>query len=621
VLFLFAGFLFAESIRIKDQKDTIIFKSEDNNYQSMNALELPVLNDSINPLFNECHYCQKENRKWYSSIINVYNTAHYCGMDFLEIRVDQMFVEKNAAVLTMVYCSARKSSFVIDSVVSVQRNVQASIKNVSSGVSDVVEIDDESIVDSFHSETGLTYIKTLAEKVTDFYGFGEYSENKNLFKYRFGVNGKTYEVDERGILKKIGNYNNSTGKKSSPFRVYYKIGSYSDSIECNEKTENKKSDIVIKLKDRYIFNQCIVDYDITSEIGISSLKFVSGETVDKEISYSGEKSVHGSVSIGFGQKSAALIAIATDVNGNSIQKEIQIFSKIESEKKEREKRNDLQNARKVWSGKSALNSALNNLSKFSGNIITALLDVYCEGKAQEVLLQIPDVFNPQKEHQIVIPVAGRLPYQDTLVKYIYNISIKANSVIHNGTAISEMELPVFVSNQKPLNYSTRFEFPLGSGYYLPAWNIQNLLTDQNESDNFVLICSQVIYKNGMLTLYNFPAILKEPSNHLKYSLLIKCKNDNDRYILTYLGKCIDRSQVILYRAIDEDSVEKSKENLLNDNTYLQCRTEMIAEQEDNKMIVSIENFKCPKKLLALYIFVYSEKLKQTIGIGGTWNHF
>lgn len=141
-------------------------------------------------------------------------------MDFLEIRVDQMFVEKNAAVLTMVYCSARKSSFVIDSVVSVQRNVQASIKNVSSGVSDVVEIDDESIVDSFHSETGLTYIKTLAEKVTDFYGFGEYSENKNLFKYRFGVNGKTYEVDERGILKKIGNYNNSTGKKSSPFRVY-----------------------------------------------------------------------------------------------------------------------------------------------------------------------------------------------------------------------------------------------------------------------------------------------------------------------------------------------------------------------------------------------------------------
>jgi hypothetical protein len=214
------------------------------------------------------------------------------------------------------------------------------------------------------------------------------------------------------------------------------------------------------------------------------------------------------VSIGFGQKSAALIAIATDVNGNSIQKEIQIFSKIESEKKEREKRNDLQNARKVWSGKSALNSALNNLSKFSGNIITALLDVYCEGKAQEVLLQIPDVFNPQKEHQIVIPVAGRLPYQDTLVKYIYNISIKANSVIHNGTAISEMELPVFVSNQKPLNYSTRFEFPLGSGYYLPAWNIQNLLTDQNESDNFVLICSQVIYKNGMLTLYISRQFLK-----------------------------------------------------------------------------------------------------------------
>jgi hypothetical protein len=29
-------------------------------------------------------------------------------------------------------------------------------------------------------------------------------------------------------------------------------------------------------------------------------------------------------------------------------------------------------------------------------------------------------------------------------------------------------------------------------------------------------------------------------------------------------------------------VEKSKENLLNDNTYLQCRTEMIAEQEDIK---------------------------------------
>ena len=199
VLFLFAGFLFAESIRIKDQKDTIIFKSEDNNYQSMNALELPVLNDSINPLFNECHYCQKENRKWYSSIINVYNTAHYCGMDFLEIRVDQMFVEKNAAVLTMVYCSARKSSFVIDSVVSVQRNVQASIKNVSSGVSDVVEIDDESIVDSFHSETGLTYIKTLAEKVTDFYGFGEYSENKKLSNTVLGLMEKPMKLMKEGF--------------------------------------------------------------------------------------------------------------------------------------------------------------------------------------------------------------------------------------------------------------------------------------------------------------------------------------------------------------------------------------------------------------------------------------
>ena len=51
------------------------------------------------------------------------------------------------------------------------------------------------------------------------------------------------------------------------------------------------------------------------------------------------------MSIGFGQKSAALIAIATDVNGNSIQKEIQILVKL-SKEKEREKRNDLQNARR-----------------------------------------------------------------------------------------------------------------------------------------------------------------------------------------------------------------------------------------------------------------------------------
>ena len=108
-----------------------------------------------------------------------------------------------------------------------------------------------------------------------------------------------------------------------------------------------------------------------------------------------------------------------------------------------------------------LNSALNNLSKFSGNIITAHYLIYCEeGKLKKFCCK-SDVFNPQKEHQIVIPVAGRLPYQDTLAKYIYNISIKANSVIHNGTAISEMELPVFVSNQKPLNYSTRFRIPIG----------------------------------------------------------------------------------------------------------------------------------------------------------------
>jgi hypothetical protein len=602
----------------------------------MEALDLPeIKNKPINSLFSKCYYCQKNNRIWYSSFDDFYEAAMNCGIDYIEVRIDQMLVQKKAVVLVMVYCSINKSSLVVDSVVYIQRNSTSTIKNVVTGLID--ENIKELKIDLLNSSNLLTkgkdYTRNLAERTKDFCATGQYSEITRQFKYCFSINGTAYIVaNDRFLSKKDTNallLNNNV--PCSSIRRYYRIGNFNDSVNCFSVRQFKQAQAQTKasLRDHYVFNECIIEYDISSEIGISALKFHSENLIDREMQFSGEKKINGSISIGFGKKSSILSVQVIDADGNTLNKNMRIFPKTDSEQNKRDHENAILEARNAWAKKNSLNSTINFISKFEGNIVSGLLAIYCEGQAQENLLRIPDVFSFDSVTQFTLPLSGRAPYKvpnskDCEAVYICNSALSAKSKQISGTKIAVLHSPSLTLFSDSININTNLELPIGKGYYLPKWKCENASVSTPKCKALVLICGSASTMNGALELNDFPVILESPFKRMEYCLVINSVGmTKDSLILTYLVKYLDRTQDLYYRTIEMKSDGTNRvhfENLNGNDAVIKSKTERIWH-ENEQIIVSKENIESKKKMLGIYIFVYSQKLNATIGASGLWTQY
>lgn len=334
----FTGLLAQSTFYINDLKRKTFPAAPVDNWDQMEALPLPEIKSNIkNTLFNDCYYCQEENRIWYASVKDLYIAASRCGLDYLETRIDQIFRHKDVSILTRVYLSLFRKEVIIDSVLYIKQDSTRSIKKVIT--SGTTRNKQNLFISGQYTDNPASIgdkkplIDSLLDMISDFRSLSIKSRISDRFNYTFCLNGMEYNLENNLLVQKpVGECDGKTGPVDC--RCYYRLGKYKYDSDCGSKN-NVNSDIKLILRDHYIFNQCIIDYEISSESDLSQIHFFAENLIDTTIGFKKAKRVSSSVSVGFGTGKKALDVEVTDVHGNVIQKKIVIFQKFDDYNKKR----------------------------------------------------------------------------------------------------------------------------------------------------------------------------------------------------------------------------------------------------------------------------------------------
>lgn len=632
---LFTSMIYGlENDSLKDRSGKIKFENRTIN-QRLDPIKLPDIKLAPqNMLFNECYYCQEENRLWYSSLNDLYEASKKCGLDYIEVRIDQMFVKDKNVLLTMVYCSINKSNLFLDSVVYVLRTSSASQKKVAITTTDKQNFYQEDYLFSSPVINDGTIVQdiidTLNQKISNFSSKAEILPITNSLSYHFQIYKTRYLVVDTRVEAKSSDFREEPqGSIAKSIKKYYKIGKINKNYNCEQDKvlKNEEDTVCIQIRDRYIYNQCIIDYSVSSLSGISEIEIQCDSLINKTISFNGEKKISSFISVGFGNRLKYLTFCSTNINGKKSCEKIEIFRKFEEKQIEKEKKITLQKSRKVWARKSMVNASIDYLGKFEGNVISLLADYYCEGQAEESLLRIPDVFDSTNAHHFSFPTEGRVPYilqgYDT-VGTLYNITSKlfAQHIYFNGTTIASLSNPSLHSYINKDSVLFVINVPMGTGYYVPKWVCPKDDTSQTDIKmSQVVICRNVVQKNKEIILNEIPMRERDPFKDISYALVVNLSNsEKDTLILSYIGKTLDRTYVNLNRVVEinNNNNNENQEKISYRNVSIRYKNSQHKLSNGEKMILIEEKLSCKDKMLSLYIFVYSKHKSTTIGAGCIW---
>jgi hypothetical protein len=629
--------LHLNSTKQTEQKGELRIDSIENCYRKIAPLNLPLIRqDSINPLFNQCNYCQKENRRWYSSVNELCEAASICGYDFIQIRFDQMFFgssdvrqDVSTALFVMIYASATAGSFTIDSVIYIQRNKTSSKKTafyspVSRKKTGNIDLSGENKPKNTES-IDCRRIRELTSFSGNFRSLAEYSEKYDKFKYLFSLGDSVYCITEKEFQTESMDYMAKKKDWDSPVRTYYRLGIFSDFVNCFEKKKLRKpGTIKINLIDHYVFNQCILHYEIESEIGIKSIKLNSGSLINKEIKFAGDKKLSGSIPVGFGSKRTRLYVSITDMDGNVIDKSVEIFSRVDEEWKKHEQLEELKDAREAWGNQNGFTKVVSFAGKFEGSIISKLIDIYCDGQAQKYLLLIPDKYSRDSVKEVSLPVQGRAVINGSLFQsvpalYTYECSVYAKRLELYGTSVTLLSNPSLILSDELKKMSIRYELPVGNGYYISKCNVNGSGSIKKQTNSAVVICSHADYVNDEIQLSGIPFVIPQPSASIGYSLLVQYNIESaDSLLLTYVIEHLDRTKVVLYRWIDcgKKSFEKGSDAIQDNETEIRFKEKCSFSGQKEITVISQDEITSGKEILGVNVFVYSEQKNSTIGAAG-----
>jgi hypothetical protein len=120
----FSRLLVAEQIR-NDRKDSGAPQSA-----VLNGIPVkPEKNIQHHMFFNACEECMKDDRHWYYTISEIKAVVDRCGADYLLIRYDRKFMDKDCEIISRFNFSSRKSRMELDSIELVQRWKNGDKKN------------------------------------------------------------------------------------------------------------------------------------------------------------------------------------------------------------------------------------------------------------------------------------------------------------------------------------------------------------------------------------------------------------------------------------------------------------------------------------------------------------
>ena len=587
--------------------------------------ELPVKPEkkaSERLFFNECQECMKESRHWHYNVMEMEAIVGRCGADYLLVRYDRKFVDKDCDIIARFNFSYRKESMDLDSIEMLKRwengdmHTWSQIVAASEAVS--IPIPVPAGLNISTSKVSALDMKTIARHVSGF-------ESKmtrtgdTIYRLHFRLDDRAWMATEKGIDEAEWPWKKSPQQKLlAGYMVGYSGETPSTEGACFNKQE--RGIVIRNLLVDYPLNQCRVSFEITSGSPLKKALFSTLRNIDS-ITFDGDKRVSVSKSLSVDTASHHVFLEISDIYGKTAIKRIAVYDQLRKYKAQRDTLRRLQRIKDSLAARSAAFRAVHFISKFDGNPFSSLIRDYFDDVARTAMRESGIVqFTPSAmDSLITLPFPGRPEFVRKVNKYFVQSQLRFAPC--SPTSQKPSHLVPCISSRS-IEGILSFTIPITENKYVPTIKAQSneaVFAGQNVDSSACLLfsCFDANYTPGALEILSLPGQARISARMSFYVLFSSRDSKADSVTMIYIVKFADNEETLLHKMMKPSDLLKDQSFIFNDGTM---NSKVLAYQMDSHHTIMVERNEVAalKNILKVDIFAFDNRSHQTIGVSSVW---
>ncbi len=338
--------------------------------------------------FNECEECLKDNRQWRYDVNEVKSIIERCGADYMLIRYDRKFVNKECEIITRFNFSFKKESVDLDSIEMLWKygngDMQTlTITTVESGtMSALAPASATAALKRPTLKASPVDMETLTKRSADFESkIMKTNGGPYLLYFRMGE--KAWTATGKAVSSVHWPWKKSPPQNPLAGYMAGYIGE-NPSIEGTCFSERQGNIIVKNLFVDYPLNQCRISLEIQSGSPLQKALFSTVQTIDS-ITLGGEKNVTLSKILSVDTGAHHIFMEIADVYGTTMIKKISVYDQLRKYHAQRDTSRRLHRIKDSLSSRSTAFKTAYFMSKFEGNPISPLMRDYCDRAARKAM--------------------------------------------------------------------------------------------------------------------------------------------------------------------------------------------------------------------------------------------
>lgn len=564
--------------------------------------------------FNDCFYCQKKYRPWYTSLRELRDASEMCGYDFIELRCDDVFTSKNETVTICTNFRFYNDSITVDSLIYTVKSGYSCKKTFILGTPKRINIDSDAARPPMNRiDRDIDILTSVFRNLTSTIRFDPVNKSLN---YTADISGVSLVAQNDMLFWLEQSQKPKDTFTSSHSRIAYRLGSflYHDICDSTYQSTITTGPRIESVDIGYTLNISNIRCQIKADAGIDSVILRIGQLAHS-YSCKGEKSLNFSSSIVIPDTTNFLTIEVIDRNARSAGTTVSVLDSLRKVTAlNRVKQDDLR-ARAQWRKQNSLNNALTAIASMSCNPLSYVINKVVQNKVSEYQQLQKSTIDKNTVSRIFLPVPGRVIPSDMTLQLVTSTFCMTPSTSGSPFAMNEFLEYHPSYRDKPVNFS--LEIPSGQPTTIPTFKFtHDSLSMCNQQHPLFLVCGNIVTTGNTPEIQQFPLIQKSPSEEITfYTVLSPAAFLSDTVSFHYTITFTDKSTTTYFRKVNPFSSE-SEQPATNDLlTNAQFNT---IPSRDNTIIISSESFEFSKKCMRIDIFAYAHKANVTFGAGALW---
>jgi hypothetical protein len=600
-------------VHLKDDM-SFITPSKDEPEQFSPGVPQSIENHRNALLFNDCFFCQKKYRPWYTSLRELKDASEMCGYDFIELRCDDLFTSRNKTVTISTHFRFYNDSITVDSLIYSIKSDNTCSRVAIQGTPKRININSDISRPAMNRiDRDIDILTSAFKSFASTIRFDPVNGSLNCTADIAGVS----LVAQNDMLFWLEQFNKATTNFNSfHSRIAYRLGSflYRDICDSAYQSTITTGPRIESVDIGYTLNISNIRCQIKADAGIDSVILRIGQLAHS-YSCKGEKSLNFSSSIVIPDTINFLTIEVIDRNARSTGTTVSVLDSLRKVTALNKVKQEDIRARAQWRKQNSQNNILTAIASMGGNPLSYKINKVVQEKVTEYRHLQKSTIDKNTISRIFLPVTGRVVPSDKSLQLVTSLFCLTPDTSGSPFAMREFLEYHPAYNGKPVNFT--LEIPSGQPTTIPTFKFTyDSLSMCNPQHPFFLVCGNIETTGNSPEVQQFPLILKSPSEEITfYTVLSSGLFLSDTISFHYLITFTDKSTTSYFRKV----------NHFSPDTEMQVTNDFITNAQfnnipcrDNNISITSESFEFSKRCMKIDIFTYAHKANVTFGAGALW---